>query len=69
MPIGEWVLAETCRALAQLAMAGCPLWLAVNVSPVSFASLISSAGSRQFWLQPAFTPGDADAGSDRGPGD
>lgn len=36
VPIGEWVLAETCRALAQLAMAGCPLRLAVNVSPRQF---------------------------------
>ena len=36
VPMGEWVLAETCRALARLAMAGRPLRLAVNVSPRQF---------------------------------
>jgi len=36
VPIGEWVLAETCRALAQLAVAGCTLRLAINVSPRLF---------------------------------
>jgi diguanylate cyclase (GGDEF)-like protein/PAS domain S-box-containing protein len=36
VPMGEWVLAETCRALARLTAAGQPLRLAVNVSPRQF---------------------------------
>jgi EAL domain-containing protein (putative c-di-GMP-specific phosphodiesterase class I) len=34
--MGEWVLAETCRALRRLANAECPLRLAINVSPRQF---------------------------------
>ena len=36
VPMGEWILAETCRVLARLAVAGWSLRLAVNVSPRQF---------------------------------
>lgn len=36
IPIGEWVLVETCRALVQISAAGRALRLAVNVSPRQF---------------------------------
>ncbi|HRY15809.1 MAG TPA: EAL domain-containing protein, partial [Candidatus Competibacteraceae bacterium] len=36
VPMGEWVLAETCRALVRLAAVGCRLRFAINVSPRQF---------------------------------
>jgi diguanylate cyclase (GGDEF)-like protein/PAS domain S-box-containing protein len=36
VPMGEWVLAETCRMLVRLAAAECRLRLAINVSPRQF---------------------------------
>lgn len=39
IPIGEWVLRETCRLIAQLSATGYSLHLAVNVSPRQFHQL------------------------------
>ncbi|OBS10561.1 GGDEF domain-containing protein [Acidihalobacter prosperus] len=36
VPLGQWVLRQVCRMLARLRVRGCPLRIAVNISPRQF---------------------------------